>query len=240
MKKSEQRNFYKKNGYLIIKNFYPKTLINDCKKNIEVADQFKFKRLLHKNDYAYEKNKLKYLKMPELMSPKIYELINNKLLDLVCNLIEDEVSVRGIELHQKIPGTDFTPPHQDNFYFCLKNLKALTAYVPLNRQDFKNGGLHVYPKSHKNNYEHFSSNTVGFSSGIKINDIIEKKLSYSLSVGDLSIHHCNIIHGAPENSSKSSRISIAIRFIAINEKIDKKKKERYISFLNKSKRYSGV
>lgn len=127
----------------------------------------------------------------------------------------------------------------ENFYSCLKNSKALTVYIPLNNQGLKNGGLHVCPKSHNSSYEHFSSNTVKFSGGIKVSDITEKKLSYSLLNGDFYIHHCNIIHGA-QNSSKSLGTSIAIRFSSINEKMDKKKKERYLKFLENSKRYSGV
>ena len=61
-------------------------------------------------------------------------------------------------------------------------------------------------------------------------------LNYSLYPGDLSIHHCNIVHFAPPNTSKNPRISVAVRFQSQKDYIDKNKEKVYRTFLKKSKR----
>ena len=106
-------------------------------------------------------------------------------------MIGESVFVEVIELHQKYPGTSKTPPHQDNFYFCLKNAKSLTAYIPLNEQTKENGGLAVVPKTHNLDLEHYSSKVTGFSSGIKLTD--EQKHTYTIIPLRQGIYLCTIV-----------------------------------------------
>ena len=136
-------------------------------------------------------------------------------------------------------GTTHTPPHQDNFYFCLEKGKALTAYIPLNKQSKRNGALAVIPKSHLIDFDHHQSDVVGFSSGINKEDLTDYEIdNYELEAGDISFHHCNIVHLAPPNTSGNPRTSIAIRFKGMSDRICQKKLERYKEFANKSKRIS--
>ena len=62
------------------------------------------------------------------------------------------------------------------------------------------------------------------------------KENYSVLPGDLTFHHCNIIHGAPRNNSLSSRVSLALRFENENDKISESKLKKYESFLKSSTR----
>ena len=71
----------------------------------------------------------------------INKLITSKVHKFAEEIIK-EVYLDAVELHQKLTGA-LTPPHQDNFYFCLKNGKSTTAYIPLNEQSEANGGLAV-------------------------------------------------------------------------------------------------
>ena len=81
-------------------------------------------------------------------------------------------------LHNKPPGSSVgTPPHQDNFYWCRKPSNALTAYVALTDQSFKNGGIGYLPGSHLGKiHKHYKSQIKAFSSYIKLN-----KCSHRLS-----------------------------------------------------------
>lgn len=239
---------YQTDGYVLKENFYDASLIKNIHDELVFTHDEVLKKLLQeldanliiKNDLAIENHKIKYLKNANIYFDSVRFLIDSNLYAVAKSLINDNVFIDGIELHQKYPGGSLTPPHQDNFYFCLKNAKALTAYIPLNDQGRENGGLAVVPKSHLVDFDHSYSNVVGFSSGLELTkEQLESVKHYSLKPGDLSIHHCNIIHLAPENLSSVPRINIAIRFRAVTETKDLGRVERYESFRSKSLRISS-
>lgn len=243
MEISEKKKFFKENGFLILNKFYDIESVNSSFNEIN-SGQDKVKKFFKNHEknisnygFAYEKSGIKYLKTPELFFPSVYNFITKDLFNIISSLLDDHIFIKTIELHQKFPGSTESPPHQDNFYFCLKNAKSVTAYIPLNIQNKSNGGLAVYPSSHKNDFPHCQSDVVGFSSGIENSNLVSyDTLSYSLSPGDLSIHHCNIVHFAPPNFSKKPRISIAVRFQSRKDSIDKNKEKTYFEFLKLSKR----
>ena len=76
----------------------------------------------------------------------------------------------------------------------FENAKSLTAYIPLNEQTKENGGLAVVPKTHNLDLEHYSSRLLAFQ--VELNLQMNKKRihNYTLETGDLSLHHCNIVH----------------------------------------------
>ena len=238
-------NEFCEQGFLIKKSFFEKQMINDLFDELtqtheKLVKQLKYEikmNFIKKNDIALENDQIKYLKNAVLYFDSIKNIVDSELIKLASFLIGDNIIVEAVELHQKYPGTSQTPPHQDNFYFCLENAKSLTAYIPLNAQERENGALAVIPKSHNLVYEHYPSSIAGFSSGITLsNQQLSEVNHYSLEVGDLSLHHCNIVHLAPPNTSKVPRINIAIRFRAKNEKESPEKLLKYNKFLEKSSR----
>ena len=52
-------------------------------------------------------------------------------------------------------------------------------------------------------------------------------IAYELDEEDLALHHCNLIHYAPINKSKSIRKSLAFRLNGVNAKIDNNMKKKY-------------
>ena len=132
--------------------------------------------------------------------------------------------------HNKIPGSSATPPHQDNFYWCRKPKKALTAYIALNPQSSKNGGISYFLKSHKfKTFNHKSSNVIAFSSYID-DKILNKGKFFTpvLSSGDVVFHHCNIIHKAARNKHFSKeRKALALAIYSYKSKLDKKLQKKY-------------
>lgn len=244
---SNNKSLYENEGYLIKRNFFEIDLIRKIYTEVfEENDNVKNNLLKHlkqgfisKNDIAIENNKIKYLKNPQNYFNTVNLLIQSSLLNLVYELMDENVYVDTIEMHQKFPGASETPPHQDNFYFCLEKGKSLTAYIPLNNQSSENGSLAVVPGSHKFDIDHTGSSVTGFSSGIELTEQQKNKIDhYELKAGDLSLHHCNIIHLAPANSSNVPRLNIAIRIKSFTDKIDKLRLERYNRLLNSSVRIS--
>ena len=74
----------------------------------------------------------------------------------------------SVEWFNKPPGTDSpTPPHQDNYYFCLRPPSVLTIWLALDPVDEENGCLRYVAGSHRQGIRaHARSNILGFSQGI--------------------------------------------------------------------------
>lgn len=244
----EKVNKFNAEGYLIHRKFYDVQMIKNILDEVMLSHHETVRLLQERlasgaanpGDLAIEAGNLKYLKNADLYFPSVKKLADSNLNALVSSLLADNVFLDAIELHQKYPGGSITPPHQDNFYFCLKDAKSLTAYIPLNRQSEENGALAVVPRSHKSDLDHFPSDVIGFSSGVQLNEEQRAEINhYALEDGDLSIHHCNIVHLAPANISDVPRVNIAIRYRAVGETKDPVRVEKYTSFLAKSVRVTG-
>jgi ectoine hydroxylase-related dioxygenase (phytanoyl-CoA dioxygenase family) len=240
--------FFDEQGYLIKTNFFDKLNILACLDQIignnlavvEMLQNISKSPMFDKKTFAIEAGNLKYLANANTYFKSINKLITSRVQSFAENLLDEDVYLDAVELHQKAPGASLTPPHQDNFYFCLKNGKSLTAYIPLNEQSKKNGALSVLPKSHLHDFPHYKSDVVGFSSGIELNCLADfESTDYILKPGDLSFHHCNTVHLAPPNNSDKPRVNIALRFQGVSDRISKKKYSRYINYANQSTRISS-
>lgn len=240
--------YFEEQGYIIKEQFFnTKEVISSCfneilDTNSDVVDSLidaSSSSKFDKKTFAIESGNLKYLAHANVYFKSINKLITSSVQSYAKNLLGEDVYLDAVELHQKLPGASLTPPHQDNFYFCLEKGKSLTAYIPLNEQSEKNGGLAVLPESHLVDFPHYKSNVVGFSSGIEEKYLNKYKPSgYLLNPGDISFHHCNIVHLAPSNDSNNPRVNIALRFKSLTDKISKEKYDRYLKFANQSSRIS--
>lgn len=122
------------------------------------------------------------------------------------SLLGEEVRLpQGAEWFNKPPATQHaTPPHQDNFYFCLSPPQVLTMWLALDAVDEENGCLRYIPGSHLRGIRpHARTSTLGFSQGIA--DYGEADFKQEVPVpaepGDVLIHHGNTIHRADANRS---------------------------------------
>jgi len=241
----------KREGYLYLPEFYPKDQVDEIETSLrsKTASTISFFTQKNKNNFikdmgletsfAFEKQSIKYLDNAEFFVPSISKLITNKLLHTATKVTNCEVYLDRIEVHQKLPGVSITPPHQDNFYFGfdLSKMFGVTAYLALNNQTAEAGLIEFYPKSHKQNFKHHPSKTVGFSSGISANDLEGlQKTSIPMKPGDIIIHHCNIVHEAGINQTNKRRPNLAFRFFPCNPIYDPIIVKRYQAFSKRSVR----
>ena len=136
------------------------------------------------------------------------------------------------EWFNKPAGTDHpTPPHQDNYYFCLRPPRVLTAWLALDPVDEENGGLIYVPGSHRRGLRpHGANSLVGFSQSITDfgpeDARIEQRIR--LDVGDLIVHHGKTIHRAEANRSPTRhRRAFAMVFKATRCRRDEEAFRRY-------------
>jgi phytanoyl-CoA hydroxylase len=126
-------------------------------------------------------------------------------VQLATKLLGEPAQSKGPEWFNKPPGTDHpTPPHQDNFYFCLRPPSVLTMWLALDDVDAENGCLRYVAGSQKPGIRpHGPTAVLGFSQGILDYCSADRdaEVAVSLQPGDVVAHLGNTIHRADANSS---------------------------------------
>ncbi|MEO8497100.1 MAG: phytanoyl-CoA dioxygenase family protein [Planctomycetota bacterium] len=157
----------------------------------------------------------------------------NKLAEL---LIGEAVEAQAPEWFNKPPGTEHaTPPHQDNYYFCLRPANVVTLWLALDAVDEENGCLRYVAGSQQRGIRpHAATKVLGFSQGITDYgpDDVRDEQMILLEPGDLVAHHGETIHRAePNRSSTRSRRAFALVFRGVSCRRDEDAYARYINAL---------
>lgn len=140
---------------------------------------------------------------------------------------------KGTEWFNKPPGTQhITPPHQDNYYFCLKPPQVLTMWLALDSADEENGCLRYLPGSHQHGVRpHSRTTTLGFSQGVDDFGDAERgrEVAVPAQPGDVLIHHGNTIHRADANRSTTRhRRSFGMVFHGVSSQRDEDTFRKYL------------
>ena len=222
---------YNENGFVIIKKFYEKKIINsinlDLKAYLEEKTKEKSKRFINK----LSNNKINSLHNIQNWSWSKKLQKEKKLRLVVKKLLEERIEDFGSELFAKPPKLGLAVPiHQDNYYWCLNKNNALTVWIAIDKSNKKNGGIYYFKKSHKLGLlEHSPSFTPGSSQKIKYPEYMQffKKFTPTLNPGDILIHNCVVVHGSEKNKSNKPRKGLTLRFKSHSSKIDKFLRKKY-------------
>lgn len=154
--------------------------------------------------------------------------------ELARSLLGEACQAEGMEWFNKPPGTNHaTPPHQDNFYFCLAPPQVLTMWLALDEVDEENGCLRYIPGSHLRGIRpHVRTTTLGFSQGIPDYSAADyaAEVPIVMRPGDLTVHHGNTIHRADANRSLvRHRRSVALVFRGVSCVRDTTAFQRYLA-----------
>lgn len=136
----------------------------------------------------------------------------------------------GLALFNKTAGkSGETPPHQDNFYFCLDPPSCLTIWVALDAITPDGGALRYLPNSHLEGpcRPHTASFNLGFSQRLveySEADRSREVVLNDLQPGDAVVHHCQVVHRAEENTaplaSGQMRRAFGVVFRGVSAKVD--------------------
>lgn len=162
---------------------------------------------------------------------------NSRWCELAQRLLGEPASCDAPEWFDKPPGTQHeTPPHQDNFYFCLRPPQVITMWLALDPVDEENGGLCYLPGSHRRGIRpHAASAMIGFSQAIVDYDEQDRaaEVRVKLSPGDLVVHHGETIHRAdPNRSATRHRRALAMVFRGASAQRDEQAYARYLQALD--------
>lgn len=164
---------------------------------------------------------------------------------LAETLLGEPAAADQPEWFNKPPGTNHvTPPHQDNFYFCLAPPNVLTIWLALDRVDAENGCLRYVAGSHLCGLRpHARSNILGFSQGItdySAEDFTQER-AVLLEPGDAVAHYGMTIHRADANLSMTRhRRSFAMVFKGASCRRDDDAYQRYLASARMQRQEMGL
>jgi len=159
---------------------------------------------------------------------------HRRWVELAETLLGEPATADQPEWFNKPPGTNHvTPPHQDNYYFCLTPPSVLTIWLALDSVDATNGCLRYVTRSHRRGFrQHRQSRILGFSQGIadySAEDFLGEK-AILLEPGDAVAHLGMTIHRADANlSTTRQRRSFAMVFKGASCRRDEEAYERYLA-----------
>ncbi len=223
----KDKEFFFENGYLIIKSLFSK---KECDKIYKSALNFANKDFapllnIHRNDFVMAQcadkiskikstiEKVKYIQHLQdsaLIAKKYF--IHPRLKTIFEFIYGKKISGLQTQIIYKKPGTRYAKvahnPHQDNSYGMNPNGLFFVTHIFLNKTDYSNGTIYIYPKSHKEgllsfeSFKSYQNKKVKHANKVDTQKYKKNKLDIILNKGDFLITHGNLIHGSYSNKSK--------------------------------------
>ena len=227
---------YEVDGVIVIRGFLPPDELKLLKDNLNRYVRDVVPQLPDTDAFYEDKARPETLKQLNRIQqdPFFADYLKHELWNQTAvALLGEAAIVHGAEWFNKPPNTyHVTPPHQDNFYFCLTPPKVLTMWLALDPVDEENGCLRYVKGSHLLGIRpHRRTKTLGFSQGIS--DYGDADIANETPViaqpGDVLIHHGNTIHRADANRSNvRHRRSFAMVFQGVSCVRDEAAFNRYL------------
>jgi len=141
------------------------------------------------------------------------------ILDVVEDLLGADFSLWASVLFIKEPNTShFVSWHQDATYMGMSNNSFLTPWIALSPSNLETGCMSMIPGSH---HAHIQAHEDTFAEdniltrGQRVNDVDESTATHLiLKPGQMSVHHCEVIHGSQPNMSNERRVGFALQSYA--------------------------
>lgn len=155
-----------------------------------------------------------------LVFPWIYELMfDSGILDCVEALIGPDILAWTTHLYPKEPGDGhFISWHQDSAHWGLDSDRIVSVWLALTEVTRENGAMQMLPGSHRGGQvEHADTenkkNLLTRGQTI-VHDINEADTVWvTLEPGEVSLHHVDMWHASPPNTTDGRRLGVALRFI---------------------------
>ena len=201
---------FDRDGFVVIRQFLADAKLNELRTNLDRYIVDVVPQLSDADAFYDDKSRpdtLKQMQRIEKHDPFFGDYLHNSLWVTIAEQLfgEDVLAPSGFEWFDKPPRTNHpTPPHQDNFYFCLTPPRVLTMWLALDDVDEETGCLRYVPGSHLRGLRpHNRTRTLGFSQGIS--DYTDQDRAQEIPIpaapGDVLIHLGNTIHRADRNGS---------------------------------------
>ena len=138
------------------------------------------------------------------------------ILDAVEDLIGSDFALWGSVLFVKEPGTrHYVSWHQDATYVGISPHDYVTPWLALTPSNRETGCMSMIPGSHRDDIqphlETFRDDNI-LTRGQAIQEVDESAaVDLILRPGQMSLHHCRVIHGSQPNRSRQRRVGFALQ-----------------------------
>ena len=215
---SQYKDRFDRDGFVVVPQFLPLEEWAELNRNLDRYIAEIVPTLTDGTAYYDDPQRPETLRQLENMQQDPYFAAyktNARWLALAEQLLGEPVESDSPKWFNKPPGAEHpTPPHQDNYYFCLEPPNVITLWIALDAVDEENGCLRYVVGSHRHGVRpHATSEILGFSQGVSDfgPDDEAKEISVRLQPGDLTAHHGEMIHRAdPNHSTTRSRRAFAM------------------------------
>jgi len=221
----ELRNRYRRDGYLVVEDFLPATLVDDLRRT--TRDFVRQARAGLLSDQRFDiiarpgaDQALRRITDPDRVAP-IYDQIMRygPLVDLVAHLLGGTVRFDHAKLNFKPPGGGGAVEwHQDWAYYPMTNDDMLAVGVMIEDCTLDNGPLMVIPGSHTGTvYDHHQRGR--FVGGIPVAALGEtpiRAVALTAPAGSISVHHVRTVHGSGENRGIHPRPLLLYNYVAVD------------------------
>ena len=144
---------------------------------------------------------------------------HSRVLDAVEGVLGPDILVWATSIFPKQPhDPGYVSFHQDGTYWGLDSTAVVTAWIALTPATIENGCMRMAPETHLDpvhpHRETFAQNNL-LTRGQEVEVDIDEAAAVDivLDVGEMSLHHVNIIHGSNANHSQHKRIGFAVRYM---------------------------
>ena len=196
-----QKN-YKKDGYVLIKNFFSKDeiakLITDIR---ETSDKKTEADIL-------DVGNLQFHALLMHKSEKLRQFISQtKVVDFLKKFMGPDIWVRWDQAVEKRPGAGSFPWHTDNSYSGLKD-PHFQFWISLTKMTKENGGIWLMPGTHKKKIKHINdgNHTVAQIEGVQDTFI-------NAEVGDIVLFSSKLLHSTTPNITNDSRWAYVVEYM---------------------------
>ncbi|MEP3274992.1 MAG: phytanoyl-CoA dioxygenase family protein [Stappiaceae bacterium] len=212
---SEQTSFYEEQGYLVMPDQVPTSIIENIRGEIArfqeeaVGMAASDSRLDLEDSHTPDAPRIRRIKLPHLISDVIAELMRSDyILAPVRDLIGSSIRLHTSKLNMKSAGYGAAIKwHQDFAFYPHTNDDALAVGVIIDDMVSENGPLRVFPGSHKGPVcDHHVNGVFAGAMDLASNGLNERDaVELSGPAGSISIHHGRIVHGSSLNTSNRDR-----------------------------------
>ncbi|CAD6207852.1 GSCOCG00012707001-RA-CDS [Cotesia congregata] len=219
-----QREFYEKNGYIVIPRLISSDVLEKCAKRFDDIAGGKVDRgmMIVMRDIVDRRavNKVQDINHDQIFRSYIE---NKKILDIVEAFTGPNIMAMHSMLIAKPPDSGFNssrhPPHQDLYYFPFRPANSIVAaWTAVEPCHTSNGCLFVSPGSHipqrlyPHGYPEDKNATNKFYHGI--HDLPKSTVWIDLEMepGDTVFFHPLLVHGSGVNKSNRTRKAISCHY----------------------------
>ena len=237
----ETKQCFDRDGFVVVRNFLDRASLQVLTANLDRYIREVVPGLPAGDAFYQDRSAPETLKQLQHMGqdPFFEEYRRDRRWNQLAEmLIGETVEAQEPEWFNKPPGTEHpTPPHQDNYYFCLRPPNVATLWLALDAVDEENGCLRYVVGSHRRGIRpHASTRVLGFSQGITdygAGDAGHERIIL-LEPGDLVAHHGETIHRAePNRSSSRHRRAFAMVFRGSSCRRDEDAYSRYTAAMQR-------